>query len=210
MRKRPRLTPVDLEPLPALPERLRRVVEEADRAADAFIERTASNPVPGFVPSDFALTARALMAIKERSLAPGPSLCEWGSGVGGVVAAASILGFDAVGIEIDEGLVESARALAETVGAPRARFVLGSFVPDGADTHVESTDEIVWLVSGGADAHAEMGVGIDDFDVVFAYPWPGEESVIVNLFEAHAAAGALLVTYNGVEGMRAVRKARQR
>ncbi|MFM9958541.1 MAG: hypothetical protein ACKVZJ_10725 [Phycisphaerales bacterium] len=210
MRKRPSLMPVDLDPLPALPARLQRVVEEADKAADAFIERTASNPVPGFVPSDFALTARALIAIKERSLAPGLALCEWGSGVGGVVVAASILGFDAVGIEIDVGLVDSARGLARTVDAPGARFVLGSFVPDGADTEVESTDEIVWLVSGGADAHAEMGVGIDDFDVIFAYPWPGEESVIINLFEDQAAAGALLVTYNGVEGMRAVRKARRR
>lgn len=206
MRKRSRLTPVDLDPLPALTPRLEALVREADQAADDFVERTSDSPVPGFVPSDFGLTARALIAIRERSLAPGITLCEWGSGVGGVTIAASMLGFDAVGIEIDEGLVDVSRDLARRMNAPNARFFLGSFVPDDAEAHVDSTDEIVWLVTGGGDAHAEMGVGIDDFDVIFAYPWPGEESVIINLFADRAAAGALLVTYNGVEGMRAVRK----
>jgi hypothetical protein len=207
MRKRPRLTPVDLDPLPPLTPRLAELVSEADRASDDFIERTTNEPVPGFVPSDFALTARALMAIKERSLGAGNALCEWGSGVGGVTIAASMLGFDAVGIEIDQGLVEVSRDLARRMKAPNARFFLGSFVPDDAEAHVDSTDEIVWLVTGGMDAHAEMGLGIDDFDIIFAYPWPGEESVIIELFADRAAAGALLVTYNGVEGMRAVRKA---
>lgn len=207
MRKRSRLTPVDLDPLPALTPRLSELVREADLAADEFVERTTNAPVPGFVPSDFGLTARALMAIRERSLASGGTLCEWGSGVGGVTIAASILGFDAVGIEIDEGLIDASRSLARRMNAPDARFFHGSFVPDDADAAVDSTDEIVWLVTGGADAHAEMGVGIDDFDVIFAYPWPGEESVIIDLFAARAAVGALLVTYNGVEGMRAVRKA---
>lgn len=207
MKKKQRLIPVDLDPLPPLDERLAKVAAMADEEADAFIERHTHDPVPGFVPCDFALTARALTAIKRHSLSTGLELCEWGSGIGGVTIAASILGFDAVGIEINPDLVDTSRALADRCLASNARFVCGSFVPDGADTHIDSVDEIVWLVSGGADAHEELGMGIDDFDVIFAYPWPGEEAVLINLFERYSAAGAMLVTYNGVEGMKAYRKA---
>lgn len=206
------LRQVELGDPPTLPERLASVADSAASAADEFIEANVDNPVPGFVPSDFAACARALLAVRRGVLAPGLSFCEWGSGVGGVTVLASLAGFDAVGIEIDPGLVRRARALAHAAGAPGARFVEGSFVPEGADADsgVDSQDEILWLVPGGADAYEELGLGVDDFDVVFAYPWPGEERVVETLFLEHAAAGALLLTYHGIEGVRAARKVARR
>ena len=36
----------------------------------------------------------------------------------------------------------------------------------------------------------ELGLDPDDFDIVFAYPWPGEEQIIFDLFASHAATGA--------------------
>jgi hypothetical protein len=36
----------------------------------------------------------------------------------------------------------------------------------------------------------------DDFDIIFAYPWPDEEHVIDAVFEQHASTGAILVTYH--------------
>lgn len=38
-------------------------------------------------------------------------LCEWGSGLGIVVGLAEILGYNAFGVELDAGLVESSRSL---------------------------------------------------------------------------------------------------
>jgi hypothetical protein len=49
----------------------------------------------------------------------------------------------------------------------------------------------------------------DDFDVVFAYPWPGEEQVIFDLFAGSTAVGALLLTYHGLEGLRLHRKVKR-
>ena len=47
---------------------------------------------------------------------------------------------------------------------------------------------------------------VTELDVVFAYPWPGEEEAVVDLFEAFAADGTLLVTYHGLEDLRLQRK----
>ena len=42
-----------------------------------------------------------------------------------------------------------------------------------------------------------------------AYPWPGEEQVIFDLFTDYAAVGALLLTYHGQDGVRLARKVRR-
>ncbi len=56
----------------------------------------------------------------------------------------------------------------------------------------------------------ELGLEPTDFDLIFAYPWPGEEQVIYDLFDRFAAAGAVLITYHGVQGMRVQRKTSKR
>src|SRR5262249_23723254 len=59
-----------------------------------------------------------------------------------------------------------------------------------------------WLSTGAGTTREEVGLGLDDFGVVFAYPWPDEESVTGDLFERYASVGALLVTYHGGGGVR--------
>ena len=61
-------------------------------------------------------------------------------------------------------------------------FVCGSFVPDGIGAHVDWVDGVAWLTTDGPDGYEDLGTRPDDFDVVFAYPWPGEEQVIFDLF----------------------------
>ena len=51
-----------------------------------------------------------------------------------------------------------------------------------------------------------MDLEIDDFDTIFAYPWPGEQRVIERLFDRFASDGALLMTYNGTDGVRLFRR----
>jgi hypothetical protein len=110
-----------------------------------------------------------------------------------------MLEFDACGIEIDRPLYDNSVSLAEDFGLP-ANFVLGSFVPPGGEALAEEvyTDnggEFFWLETNADDAYDVLGLDPDDFDVIFAYPWPGEERVIERLFDHFAAAGALLLTY---------------
>jgi predicted O-methyltransferase YrrM len=152
---------------------------------------------------------RVLEALGHRRLAPGPLFCEWGSGFGVVAMLASIAGFDACGIEIEPDLVAEARSLARDLGID-ADFLPGSFLPEGSEHLADRTEEFAWLRSDAASAYEDLGLDPEDFDVVFAYPWPGEEHVLLHLFDRTAADGALLVTYQGAEGVRIRRKRARR
>ncbi len=174
-------------------------LREADLRVSKFV-RNSPIRVTGFVPSDFVTVYQALRAITEENLAPGTSLCEWGSGFGVVASLATMLGFKVCGIEIERDLVDASRRLADDFGLP-VEFVHGSFVPSGAEADVEeayadTSTEFFWLVTDADDAYDELGLGPHDYDVVFAYPWPGEECLIEGLFEKYAAEEALLLTYS--------------
>ena len=181
-------------------------LREADRRLDEFLDGRRDGGVRGFVPSDFVAVHSALRAIADGSLAPGSVFCEWGSGLGIVASLAAMLGFDAWGIEIDRDLVAASEALADEFDLP-VTFVCGNFIPPGSDACGDESDEPAWLAMGGANAYDEMALDPEDFDVIFAYPWPGEERVIAEMFDRHAAVGAVLLTSHGLEGMRLRRKA---
>ena len=180
-------------------------LREADRRIDEFLDSRRDRSVKGFVPSDFVTVYSALRAIADAPVAPGSVFCEWGSGLGVVASLAAMLGFDAWGIEIDRDLVAASEALADEFDLP-VTFVCGNFIPPGGDACGDEAGEPAWLAMGGANAYDEMALDPEDFDVIFAYPWPGEERVIAEMFARHAAVGAVLLTYHGLEGMRLRRK----
>ena len=142
----------------------------------------------------------------RRSLAAGPRFCEWGSGAGVVTCLAAMVGFDAWGIEFEAELVELSNQLARQYHL-KADFCRGNFVPHGGQKIAEGVGEFEWLAVGGPDPYEQMDLEIDDCDVIFAYPWPGEQRVIERLFDRFASDGALLMTYNGeTEGIRLYRR----
>ena len=192
---------IDLDlPAPevALPGDVRSFLRRAGRRVERF-QRT--HCVPGFVPSDFARAYGVLRALAEADVAPGRAFCEWGSGFGVVTGLAAWLDFDACGIEIEGTLVDEARRLADEFGLP-VEFFHGSFIPKGGEALAASAGELAWLTTDGG----EPGRSADEFDVLFAYPWPDEEGVIEGLFDRYAALGAVLVTYHGGEEFRVRRK----
>ncbi len=191
--------------LPPIPPKISAFIADAQARIEAFIQSRLNEPIHSFVPSDFPLVYGALRHVAEEHLAPGPLFCEWGSGAGVVTCLAAMLGFEACGIEVEGDLVDLAVALARRHHV-RAGFCLGNFVPHEGQAIAAQTEEFEWLAVGGRDPYAEMDLDICDFDVIFAYPWPGEERVIERLFERFAANGALLMTYNGHEGVRLFRK----
>ncbi len=201
------LETIELALAERLPDRsVSGLIDEAHLRVERY-QRSQGRPpgARGFVPCDFVLVWQALQGLVDGPALTGRRFLEWGSGFGVAASLASLLGMESYGIEIDPGLVEEAEALAEDFGAA-VEFVCGSLVPaEGAEILDRST-ETEWLVPGVADGYDELGMAVDDFDLVFAYPWPGEEGAMEELFDAFAARGAVLLTYHGMEGMRAQRK----
>jgi hypothetical protein len=190
----------------ALPADVRNFVREGMRRIRRF-QRTSRTFA--FVPSDFERVYAALQLITSSSIAPGQRLCEWGSGFGVVAGTAAMLGLDAWGIEIDEDLVEAARELAADFDLP-VEFIHGSFIPQGGADLVDSEGVSSWLIPDEGVAYEEIGLDPDDFDLVFAYPWPDEEGVVDRLFERYASPGSVLLTFHGSDDLRLRRKSAHR
>jgi len=192
-----------------LPGEIAAFLEEAEARINEFVRQHAVRPT-GFVASDSATVYRALRAITEANLSTGTTCCEWGSGLGVAASLATMLGFEACGIEIEESLVEASRQLAADFELP-VDFVHGSFVPAGAESlaeesYTDNSSEFLWVVTDADDAYEQLELDPVDFDLVFAYPWPGEDDLIANLFERYAAEEALLLTYDQFDSIYLRRK----
>ncbi len=201
-----RLTLLDFEPpIGTLSTRVEDLLADADDRIERFQHDRRDRPIAAFVPCDFSLVQHALEHIELLSLAPGHRFVEWGSGAGVVACLAGWQGWDAVGIEIEEDLVDLAEGLADDHGV-EVEFVRGSFVPEGCHAELTEQRDINWLRTDGVDAYDWLGLDPDDFDLVFAYPWPGEEQIVFDIFAECGAVGALLLTYHGQEGLKLHRK----
>jgi hypothetical protein len=51
-----------------------------------------------------------------------------------------------------------------------------------------------------------MDLGIDEIDLFFAYPWPGEQEMMLKLFDALAGEGAIFIAYFGDQDIHLYRK----
>ncbi len=189
-----------------LPGDVAEFLEEANDRIKRFVEERQIR-ISGFVPSDFEPVFQALDSLVEENLASGDVFCEWGSGFGVVAMLAQLLEFQTYGIEIENSLVVGAQQLADEFDLP-VDFVCGSFVPEGGERIVDElcsgTDS--WLTGIADDAYSQLGMSPNDFDVIYAFPWPGEENVIAGLFDEFCAVGSLLLTFDHLEGVRVRRK----
>ncbi len=174
------------------------VLAELESAADAIWQRHRARQgdrFHGFVPADLAGAADALARLRSRAT----TFVELGSGSGAITVAADLLGYEASGIEIEPWLVDAAEELAETFGSD-ARFVTGSFLPNGF--RVEGLIDADYAVTSDAASSAwdELGEDIADFDLAYAFPWPGEEEMFFRLLAEHGRPGQLFLTYHADEG----------
>lgn len=195
------LLPPDPAPLPAAAAA---VLADGRKRLAAHFARAELQPGHGAIPSDHELVVRCLRTLRTQQ----PDLTrflEWGSGLGIVAIAAAHLGFHAHGIEWDEAMVDEAKELA-TRHRVRVPFVAGSFVPPGSDRLLDRAELSTRTVLQSDDAYDRLERDVDEFDVVFAYPWPEEEGLYRKLFARHAAEGAVLVVYGQLDGVRAFRK----
>jgi hypothetical protein len=182
----------DLDPV--LQRRLASVIEEGREIWHRFDEDVRRQAFHPFVPADYDRVLPTLVRLH----APGARFLEWGSATGVIAIMADMLGFEAYGIELDRELVAVARDLARRHGSG-ARFAVGSFLPGGYRYRPRHGDDRLGTIGRGPSGYGELGHPLDDFDVVYAYPWSGEEPIMRDVMRAYGAPHARLILHD-VEG----------
>jgi len=157
-----------------------------------------------FIAADYDVVRAAL----HRHRRPGARFLEWGSATGVITIMADVLGFEAYGIELDASLVSTARSLATRLNSG-AQFVAGSFVPTGYRWRSRALGEHEGYTGEGPSGYLQLGRALDDFDVVFGYPWGGEASMMLDLMRNYGNPEGLLLLNDTNAGVTAYRGGRK-
>jgi len=175
----------------ALRDRIEVVCEEGRSYWHRFDDEVRQESWHPFVAADYDRVRDVLLSLHQ----PGRRFLEWGSATGVVTIMADLMGYDASGIELDTVLVRSARALAERAGSD-ARFAEGSFIPTGWVWRPPRGDARVGTIGEGPSGYLVLGRALSDFDVVYGFPWPGEEALMLDLFRCHGDPEARLLLHS--------------
>ncbi len=167
-----------------LSPRMHQLLDESEERISTFQEDIGEQASPRFEPADYAEVADALLWIRA-SEDPGPRFCEWGCGFGVVTGLASLMGFEATGIEKDPLLLDQARSLYLACEVDAALVQADFF--DGREEENPSIHPA-------------------SFDLVYAYPWPREADAWTCFFDQTGKPGALLLTFHDFGELRLHRK----
>ena len=158
-----------------------------------------------FVPADYDVMRKTLASLRASGV--GGRFLEWGSATGVITIMADMLGFEACGIEIDAALVAAARDLASRHRSA-ARFAVGSFLPTGYVYRSRGEEGRTGTIGDAPSGYLELGRPLDDFDVVFGYPWTGEQGVMLDVMQRYGRSDALLLLYDSDNSVHAYRGGR--
>ncbi|MES2123703.1 MAG: hypothetical protein V4503_03340 [Gemmatimonadota bacterium] len=178
-------------------EQVRALLAEGWSIWEEFSEKNAPGEFHPFIAADYETVLAALLPRRG----PGLKFLEWGSATGVITVMADMLGFEAFGIELDTQLVQTARGLAARHFS-EARFAEGSFLPNGYQYKPASGDGRIATIGTGSSGYLELAHPLDEFDVVFAFPWGGEEPMMLDLMAAYGRPDAYLLlntVNNGVQ-----------
>lgn len=173
-------------------------------AATLWDRYEKSRGFDAYVPADYPMVYEELLKLRGHAI----NFLEWGSGLGVVTIMASRLGFDAYGLEISPELVEQAEQLAKKFGC-QPKFAVGSFVPTQYEWDPQMGEDGLRTDFDAADGYDEIGMSLDDFELVYAYPWPDEHDVFQDIMKKHGAQNSLFMTFDVREGI-AVRRNKKR
>jgi hypothetical protein len=176
---------------PALRKRLDAVIEDGMDLWEHFDREVRQRHWHPFVAADYIRVLQTLLTVR----APGQRFLEWGSATGVITIMADLLGFEACGIELDSQLVGIARDLARKHGSG-ARFAAGSFLPTGYRWKSSTGDSRQGTIGQGPSAYPELGHPLEDFDLVYGYPWSGEEPLMLDLMRCYGQKGSRLLLHS--------------
>ena len=173
--------PPEVGDLP-VPRFVDRFLDDAADRAETYDARVGNGR---FVPGDARYAFQILQwLLRTGATAKGAAFLEWGSGQGMATILAALLGYDAVGVEIDAELVKESRELAARYDV-KARFEHGTYDASRPGLKVFAARRRA---------------------AVYVYPWPGEEPFFLRLFADTADAGAHLLMCLGPEDIRVFRR----
>jgi SAM-dependent methyltransferase len=189
---------------PELEARLDALREAGWALFDQFDHDVRDHRFHPFVAANYESVLAALIAQR----APGLTFLEWGSATGVITIMADLLGYEAYGIELDASLVRTARALAAKFDSG-ATFVAGSFLPQGYTWRPKDGDGRLGTIGEGRSGYLELGKSLDEFDVVFGYPWAGEEAMMHDLMRRYGGSDARLMVHGTDRGVEVWRRGRR-
>lgn len=195
-----------------VPQTVHAMVHDLRCRIETFQDRWDIPQIEQFVAADYQLVYQTLAWLRETQVMIGNRFVEWGCGFAAVTLMADALGWDAIGIESEAVLIEHGRTtLAEWCGPLRdstsdskselPELVLGNFLPPGAEDLADDPT-LPSLGHCAESAYETLGWELDDFAVVYSYPWPGEDQFHEQVFDQYAARGAILVQFCGPNDMR--------
>jgi hypothetical protein len=179
--------------------RIAPLIEEATRERARFVDQELNNEWHSFIPADYDRVIETLLKVRE----PGLLFLEWGSATGVIAIMADFLGFNSFGIEVDARLVKIARELAAKFGSS-ARFAVGSYLPANYEWISSTGDRRLGAVEHGPPGYAELGHELEDFDIVYGYPWSGEEPIMRDVMSRRGGRNARLLLNGGNQGMQII------
>lgn len=184
------MPPAEMEVDPQLRARLDALIHEGWEIFHRFDLEVRRRHFHPFIAGDYERVLQALLAFR----APGRRFLELGSASGVITIMADMLGFEACGIELDAPLVDVARDLAARHGS-RARFEAGSFLPAGYRWRPADGDGRSGTIGDGSSAYPKLGRALEDFDLVYGYPWIGEEPMMLDLMRTFGRRGATMLLH---------------
>ena len=202
MLKRIELAPDVLER--NVPAEIQSRIEDVRLRIQTFQDRWDRPQIEQFVAADYYHVWQVLTWIKDTQLLIGKRFLEWGSGFAVVSAMADLLGFDTIAIEAEADLLDQGRNTAQDWNSS-IELVRGNFLPPGAELLADDPT-LPSLGHQVSAAYESIAMDLDDFSIVYAYPWPGEDDFHEAVFDRYAAVGALLVLFCGPNDIRVWRK----
>ena len=196
-----------------IPEQVKSFLAEAEHRIDELFDTEKNRKVPRFIPSNAELLYKHLSSIVSGDFNLGDNYCEWGSGYGVGSCLASMLGFNSFGIEIEPSLVQASRALSKKTHID-VTIIESDYMPEGFECYEGSGGAELIRPENyvyGTSEHIDVGydgmeINLDEIDVFFVYPWPGEQEFMLEFFQAVAADGAIFLVYLGDDDFALYRK----
>ncbi|MDA7888202.1 hypothetical protein N9A86_02315 [Akkermansiaceae bacterium] len=206
------LEPITLHLKPGdIPDDISSLLAEGARRCDGFFEAGLGRRYPRYLPSNPAIIYAAIVYLKNAGYLRGNVFCEWGCGFGIATCMASLLGFEAYGIEIETEIADFAVQLAKDQNIP-VEILCTSYLPEGYEEceGIGGKDLLPpeATTSGGVPIDTTPiydGLDPDEVDLFFVYPWPGQEGLMMDLFKAVATEDAILLIAHGEREITAYR-----
>ena len=165
--------------------------------AEKIWEREDGTPAfAAYVSADYMAVYEQLKSLRGRV----ETFLEWGSGLGVVTIMASRMGFVASGIEAESELVDYSNDLADEFDCT-AQFAHGSFIPDNFVWDPSQGDESERTAIDLPEGYGQLDLGLEDMDLIYAYPWPTEHPLYHNILNQFGAPNVKLLTYDAREGV---------